>query len=36
VQVEINKTMHEKTATGYETGKLQCPGEGIVELAQSF
>ena len=35
VEIEIDEAMHEKTAAGYETGELQGPGKGIVELAQA-
>src|SRR6266850_1035020 len=30
VEIEIGDAMHEKTAAGHETGKLQGPGKGIV------
>ena len=36
VEIEIDEAMHEKTAAGQETGELQGPGKGIVELAQAL
>jgi len=36
VQIEIDEAMHKKPAAGHQTGELQGPGKGIVELAQSL
>src|SRR5882724_342610 len=36
VQIEIDKAMHKKPGAGHETGELQGPGKGIVELAQTL
>lgn len=36
VQVEIDQSMHEEAGASHQPGKLQGPGKGIIELAQSF